>query len=137
MIIAIIIILVVFLFIIIKSGPKNNVSNGITRESLEFNMSEYPASYSFEVAGVHVDHYAHQIINYCKVNDFITLEPEPENRHDEDAILVKNSYREIGYVPGSETTEVHDIIQKNHIAYISKREIMSYIRVEITIRYSV
>ena len=133
----IIIVVVVFFFIIIKnSGPVENKNNDpVTRKEVEFNLKEYPNEYLFAVKGVHLDQYMYPVLNICKELDVITLVPEPDNHFDSDAIKVEDSGWHIGYVPAGETYEVHEIIKKDHIAYIESKSIGGYITIKVKIRY--
>lgn len=106
-----------------------------TREEIEVNLKDYTGHYSFNVKGVHLQDFLYPVLNHCKVLDLITLVPEPENKFDSDAIMVMNSNWHIGYVPAEETFEIHQIIKKEHIAYIETRDIDGYINVSIKIRY--
>jgi putative lipoic acid-binding regulatory protein len=129
--------IIFFLFIaIVGSKPvanKNTVP--VTRKEIDFNLKEYPNQYTFSVSGVHLQDYIHPVLNVCKELDLITLVPEPDNRFDSDAIKVEDSGWHIGYVPAGETYEVHEIIKKDHIAYIESRSIGGYISVKVKIRY--
>lgn len=85
----------------------------------------------FELAGVHVDKM--YIINFCKESHPVTLEFEPENIYDENAIMVLHNGNKIGYVPAIETDEVKDFITKcSYYALIYKKELnMGYLYMEI------
>lgn len=132
----IVILVVVFFVIIGKSGPvEKKVEKPTERKEIEFNLKEYPNEYSFSVSGVHLQDYIYPVLNICKVSDLITLVPEPDNIYDPDAIKVEDSGWHIGYVPAVETDEVHEIIKKDHIAYIEHKSIGGYISVHVKIRY--
>lgn len=131
------IIVVLIIFIVSKSGPIEKPKSNIQRKEVEFNLKDYPNEYAFSVAGVHLQDYIYPVLNICKEFDLITLVPEPENTYDSDAIKVEDSGWHIGYVPGGETNEVHEIIKKEHIAYIESRKIGGYITVYVKIRYKI
>jgi len=131
-----IIILGVFLFVISKSGPvEKKESSIVNRKEIQLNLKEYPNEYVFSVSGVHLDNYIYPVINICKKLDLITLIPEPDNSFDSDAIKVENSGWHIGYVPASETGEIHSIIKKEHIAYIESLNKMGHITVHVKVRF--
>lgn len=136
MIIIGILIFAIFLILAIYSTnevpPKSNV---LTRQQIEYNLSDYPREYKFSVSGVHLPQYTYAVFNICKVHDLVTLVPEPTNRYDSDAILVKVSGWEIGYVPAGETSELHKILSKDYICYVETKSIDSYINVDVSIRY--
>lgn len=129
------IIIAITLFIISKSGPiKIPESNRTTRE-VEYNLIDYPNEHSFSVAGVHLEQYSYPLFNICKVLNLVDLVPEPTNTYDSDAIKVQVSGWHIGYVPSDETSEVHQVLNKEHISYIESINIIGYITVQVKIRY--
>lgn len=136
MVIVLIIILPIFFILAVNSSssPKKATAQ-VTRKEIEVNLKDYQNEYIFSVAGVHLSHYSYAVYNYCKVHDLVTLIPEPENRYDSDAIMVKVSGWEIGYVPAEETIDVHRILSKEHICYVESKNLDSYISVYIKIRY--
>lgn len=136
MFIVLIIILAIFFLLAINSNstPKKATAQ-VTRQEIDVNLKDYPNEYIFSVAGVHLSHYSYAVYNCCKVHDLVTLIPEPDNRYDSDAIMVKVSGWEIGYVPAVETYEVHEILSKEHICYVESKSIDHYISVYVKIRY--
>ena len=134
--IVLLIILVAIIFVISKSGPvKKKESSNVIRKNIALNLKEYPNEYVFSVCGVHLHNYIYPVINICKKLDLITLIPEPDNSFDSDAIKVENSGWHIGYVPASETREIHSIIKKEHIAYIESLNKMGHITVHVKVRF--
>lgn len=85
----------------------------------------------FELTGVHV--HKSYIINFCKESHPVTLEFEPDNIYDENAIMVLHDGKKIGYVPSFETDEVKEFILKyDYYALIYKKELnMGYLYMEI------
>ena len=133
--ILLIIVIIIVAFVISKSGPIEKPKSNVERKEVEFNLKEYPNEYVFSVSGVHLDQYMYAVLNICKELDVITLVPEPDNSFDSDAIKVEDSGWQIGYVPAAETYEVHEIIKKDHIAYIESKSIGGYISIQVKIRY--
>ena len=129
------IVIALILFVISKRGPvKEPKSNSNIRE-VEYNLKDYPNEYNFSVAGVHLERYSYPLFNICKVLNLVDLVPEPTNTYGSDAIKVQVSGWHIGYVPSVETSELHEIIKKEHIAYIESLNIIGYITVAVKIRY--
>jgi hypothetical protein len=131
--------LIIIILVLIGLASSNTAplksNNTLTRQTVEFNLKDYPNDYEFSVSGVHLEPYIFPVINYCKKHDVITLVPEPYNKHDADAIKVKSSGWDIGYVPADEAYEVHEIIKKDHISYIDNISIDGYIRVNVKIKF--
>src|SRR5690554_2381820 len=87
----------------------------------------------FELTGVHVPERMRYISGFVKQSDSVTLEFEPNNRYDENAIMVLHGGVNIGYVPSFETEEVKKFVTKyEYYALVYKKEInMGYLYMEI------
>jgi hypothetical protein len=55
-----------------------------------------------------------QICSIPYEEQMITIEPEPENAFDEDAIVVKCQYGTIGYIPRELTNKVRNLTYRRH-----------------------
>lgn len=85
----------------------------------------------FDLTGVHISKWF--IMNFCKEGDVVTLEFEPDNKYDPNAIKVLHGTSEIGYVPSFETDEVKEFMSKyDYYALIYKKEMIDlFLIVEI------
>ena len=136
MILVVLIIVIIFLIIIVRVNKKpEKKTSPVTRQTIEYNLKDYPNEYVFNVKGVHLEHYLYAVLNCCKVHDIVTLVPEPNNTYDSNAVKVECSGWQIGYVPQYETDEVYDILKKDYIAYVEKCETAGYIKVSVRIKY--
>lgn len=87
----------------------------------------------FELTGIHFPETKTFISNFCNQGDVVSIELEPNNKFDSNAIAVIHNANIIGYVPAHETSLVKEFIFKyNYIAFIYKKEYLgSYLNVEI------
>lgn len=88
----------------------------------------------FELTGVHLPENRRYISGFVNEKDSVTLEFEPDNKYDENAIKVLHGGVNIGYVQSFETEEVKEfIIKYEYYAVIYKKEIQSggYLYMEI------
>lgn len=88
----------------------------------------------FELTGVHFPENRRYISGFVNQYDKVTLEFEPENIYDDNAIMVLHGGVNIGYVPSFETDEVKEFMLKyDYYALIYKKEIQSggYLYMEI------
>src|SRR5688572_2433504 len=117
-IVILIVVAIIFIIIVNNSGPiEKKKNNTVNKKVIEINLKEYPNEYSFNISGVHLQDYMYPVINFCKEFDLTELIPEPENKFDSNAIMVKASGWHIGYVPEEETYEVSQIMKKENISY--------------------
>jgi len=127
------VILIIIVFVIIiaitKSRPKENFDNN---RFININTTG-KETLLFELTGVHVPERMRYISGFVKQSDSVTLEFEPNNRYDENAIMVLHGGVNIGYVPSFETEEVKKFVTKyEYYALVYKKEInMGYLYMEI------
>ncbi len=77
-------------------------------------MSDATTNYQFFIAGVKF-HKAHTVINDIKQDDILELAPEPDNKYDPNAIVIKFKGVTLGYVPMKISSEVSAFIEVNEV----------------------
>lgn len=97
-----------------KSGGSININS--------FNQSNYTRELRVFVAGVHLANRRNHILNKMIEGVEVLVEPDPENRHDSNAIAVKDKDygKIIGYIPADKTARVLPIIQGQYNAIIDE-----------------
>lgn len=126
----ILIIVVIFIFVIIRiPTTKENIS----RPKSIIISTKNKNTLLFYLTGVHIEERFFWIINYCKPNDVLALEFEPDNIYDPNAIKVLHNDVLIGYVASEDTDEVSDFMKNyDYHAFIYKKDMYGkYLSVEI------
>src|SRR5690554_2673083 len=130
-IIIIIIIVILFIAVSVFSSIQADKANEKKYVTIDTKGKE---TLLFELTGVHLPENRRYTSGFVNQYDNVTLEFEPENIYDENAIMVLHSNVNIGYVPSFETDEVKQFMLKyDYCALIYKKEIQSggYLYMEI------
>lgn len=97
----------------------------------------YKYNLDFELTGVHIKDRKKYILSECELYDFVILNHEPNNPHDNQAIKVEHFHKKIGYVPSGLTDTLHNIIKEDFLAYIDALyEVDGFLTVDIIICYN-
>ncbi|MBS1754595.1 MAG: hypothetical protein JST34_11175 [Bacteroidetes bacterium] len=100
------------------------------------NLNNFSKTHSFDLKGVHVSTYKKNLKD-CILFEMVTLKKDPNNKYDKNAIRVIAGNRLIGHVDADETETVHEIMTREHKAFISDiLDLDGYLDVTIKIYYN-
>lgn len=79
-----------------------------------------------------------EVWKQLQIGDLLTLIPEPDNRYDENAVIVAYGTKKLGYLPRSQNKAIAKVLQAGHDAYQARIQSLYsdnplYERVEISL----
>ena len=99
------------------------------------NLQLYKQQYFAEIKGLHIKSYKNNL-EECMIFEKLSLEKEPLNKIDKNAIKIMNLNLLIGYIPANETKEVSKIIKNEHKVFLfSVLDLDGYIDASVIIYY--
>lgn len=105
-------------------------------QNIHENLYKYKDTFRFELKGLHITSYKKRLKD-CIIYDKVTLNKEPHNKYDKNAIKVVANSGLIGYVPAEETEKVHQLLEREHKVFIEDiSDIDGYIDATIKIYYN-
>ena len=129
------VIVIYFIYWLQGRSSARTAAEGMIQQVTEYS-AKYPDRYEFNVKGLHMASYQKRLAK-CDTTDEVTLEPEPENKYDINAIKVMTAAGLIGYVPADKTDYVSFLISKDHDAFINEIDDNDgYVRCTIAILYN-
>lgn len=127
---------IILYFAFRNQEPKPVPWTGEEIKKIKAYSDQHPDRYEFNVKGLHMVSYQKRLAK-CTATDVVTLEPEPENKYDSNAIKVMTDVGLIGYVPAEKTDYVGHLISNDHDAFIGDiTDDNGYVNCVIAINYN-
>lgn len=89
--------------------------------SIDKDIRELKGIKIYPIAGVHLNN-KNYVIKQCNENDKVHLVAQPENEFDENAIGVFHDNKQIGFIPATDTDEIHKLLPDSYYAYIHSKD---------------